>query len=184
MAAPSAAPSSDLLGGDTSGLEPYLPPADAITGDASFNRTANLQKYMQQFYQDRPYIHCFMESRFIVNGTGLVPFTEENRKARSISSEPCTPTSFDGPHASILCVLCLHTLATHLSAMITAFPVTNYLFQRQNSTQPLDRWLDSAVFVGNVAETLDKPVFSSLNMNHVLYLAKLQYSCRPPPARG
>lgn len=69
-----------LVGGDTSGLEPRFPPANP-TGDASFNRSSSLANYTQAFYETHPSVHCFMQVRLLVNGTGLLPFSPQIRQA-------------------------------------------------------------------------------------------------------
>lgn len=75
-------PLSSLEARDTNWLgTSNYPPANSTTGNASFNRTDQMDQYMQQIYQtSNGLYYCFMMTRTVINGSELVPLTEYKRQ--------------------------------------------------------------------------------------------------------
>lgn len=84
---PAEAPLSSLAAKDTwIGALDY-PPADPVTGNASFNHSTNVDigSYMQKMYEaENDTFYCFMVTRSLANGSDLVPLTEYKRQVRNV----------------------------------------------------------------------------------------------------
>lgn len=76
--------------GDTvPGLGYTFPAPDPLTGEAYFNRSSSRDSYLEKIYESNKDLYCFVNTRFIVNGTDVLPFTAYNRQVNF--SSRCTP---------------------------------------------------------------------------------------------